>query len=53
MFGKHGLSSPHVDGFFIDDDAFGREHPTLAQSCGMDAAAVADFADKQHAALVS
>lgn len=52
IFGKHGFASPHVDGFFIDDDAFGREHPTLQTDCGMSAAAVADFADKQHAALV-
>lgn len=52
LFGEHGLGSPHVDGFFIDDDAFGREHPTLQHDCGMSDAAVVDFADKQHAALV-
>ena len=52
LFGEHGLGSPDVDGFFVDDDAFGREHPTLPERCGMDAAAVADFADRQHAALV-
>ena len=39
FFGKNGVGSPHVDGFFVDDDAFGREHPTLSQACGMDTAA--------------
>ena len=29
MFGENGMGSPHVDGFFVDDDAFGREHPQL------------------------
>ena len=53
IFGKHGFGSPYVDGFFIDDDAFGREHPTLQTDCGLSDAAVVDFADKQHAALVS
>jgi hypothetical protein len=53
LFGTHGFASPHVDGFFIDDDAFGREHPTLQKDCGMSDAAVVDFADKQHAALVA
>lgn len=52
LFGEHALSSPYVDGFFIDDDAFGREHPTLQNDTGMSDAAVVSFADKQHASLV-
>ena len=47
------MSSPHVDGFFIDDDAYGREHPTLQNDTGMSDAAVKNCADKGHAALTS
>lgn len=53
MFGANGMGSPHVDGFFVDDDAFGREHPLLRNNTGMPPAAVADFAAKQRAAFVA
>ena len=62
MLGEHAVSgSPQqtrccgavVDGIFVDDSTgLGSEHSTIVRRCGMNAAAVADWNSKAHAAYV-
>ena len=62
MLGPHALGSGSqtrccgrvVDGLFIDDSTgLGSEHSLLVRRTGMDAAAIADWNTKAHAAYVA
>ena len=62
MLGPHALGSSSqtrccgrvVDGLFIDDSTgLGSEHSLLVRRTGMDAAAIADWNAKAHAAYVA
>jgi hypothetical protein len=61
MLGPHAMASAGaaqtrccgrvVDGIFVDDSTgLGSEHSLIARRCGMDAAAIADWNSRAHAA---